>query len=70
MFNIVKFINHIIFRKDEESEEKEEGEVVEPHPLVSITEINPEDIPEVPTNKFLMRGDSKDDKRDGKNSLF
>lgn len=33
---------------------------------MSITDINPEDIPEVPTNKFLMRGDSKDDKRDGK----
>lgn len=70
MFNITKFINYIISRKDEESEEKEEGEVVEPHPLVSVTEINPEDIPEVPTNKFLMRGDSKDDKRDGKNCLF
>lgn len=52
----------------EDDDEKEEGEVIEPHPLVSITDIKPEDIPEVPTNKFLMRGgDAKtDDKRGGK----
>lgn len=64
MFQIV----HNFSRKDEDGEEKEEGEVVEPHPLVSISDINPEDIPEVPTNKFLMRGGETkfDDKRGGK----
>lgn len=60
-----KISKTFFFRKDEE--EKEEGEVEEPHPLVSVTDINPEDIPEVPTNKFLLRGgDSKDEKRGGK----
>lgn len=59
-------INHF-FRRNEEEEEQEEGEVVEPHPLVSVTDINPEDIPEVPTNKFLLRaGGSKEEKRGGK----
>lgn len=59
------------FRNNGEEEEQEEGEVVEPHPLVTITDIKPEDIPEVPTNKFLMRGgDSKDDKKGGKTIYF
>lgn len=56
------------FRNEEEiDDEKEEGEVDEPHPLVSITEIDPKDIPEVPANKFLMRGGEtkKEDKRGG-----
>ncbi|XP_065170471.1 peptidyl-prolyl cis-trans isomerase G isoform X1 [Atheta coriaria] len=50
---------------------EEEGEVKEDelHPLVSVTNINPEDIPDVPTNKFLMRGDRKNnDDRDGRKS--
>lgn len=37
----------------------EEGEVVEEeeqniHPLVSITKIDPEEIPEVPSNRYLF----------------
>ncbi|KAJ8950712.1 hypothetical protein NQ318_012792, partial [Aromia moschata] len=42
--------------KENQHESEEEGEVVEPHPLVTVTDINPEDIPDVPVNKFLMRG--------------
>lgn len=37
--------------------------MVEPHPLVTVTDINPEDIPDVPVNKFLMRGG--ENKKDG-----
>jgi peptidyl-prolyl isomerase G (cyclophilin G) len=40
--------------------EAEEGEVAdegEPHPLVTITNINPEEIPDVPPNRFLFRGE-------------
>ncbi|CAG9856510.1 unnamed protein product [Phyllotreta striolata] len=48
-------------KKEEKSEgEKDEGEL-EPHPLVTVTNINPDDIPEVPKNKFLMRGENKKD---------
>lgn len=41
-----------------ESSDAEEGEVKEDelHPLVSVTDINPEEIPDIPVNKFLMRG--------------
>nr|XP_023025914.1 peptidyl-prolyl cis-trans isomerase G-like [Leptinotarsa decemlineata] len=45
--------------------DEEEGEVIEPHPLVTVTNINLEDIPEVPKNKFLMRGgDKKENEKD------
>lgn len=39
------------------------------HPLVTVTNIRPEDIPEVPANKFLMRGGppSEKDKKDKRN---
>ncbi|CAG9815788.1 unnamed protein product [Phaedon cochleariae] len=54
--------------KHHDKSEDEEGEVVEPHPLVTISNINPEDIPEVPKNKFLMRGgDAREGGRDQKN---
>lgn len=53
----------------EDGEEKEEGGI---HPLVTLTNINPEDIPDIPVNKFLLRGDprndsDKKDKRKGNN---
>nr|CAD7460645.1 unnamed protein product [Timema tahoe] len=38
------------------SEEGELGEEGEPHPLVTLTNINPDEIPDVPPNKFLFRG--------------
>lgn len=50
------------------------------HPLVTVSNINPEDIPDVPVNKFLMRGatnnnngnskdtKNKDDKKDRRDS--
>ncbi|KAJ8962010.1 hypothetical protein NQ314_005792 [Rhamnusium bicolor] len=57
--------------KDTNQESEEEGELVEPHPLVTVTDINPEDIPDVPVNKFLMRAgetkkdvDKKNDRKD------
>ncbi|XP_015590241.1 peptidyl-prolyl cis-trans isomerase cyp11 [Cephus cinctus] len=36
----------------QESDPEEEGK---PHPLVSVTKIDPDEIPEVPANKFLYR---------------
>ncbi|XP_056641191.1 peptidyl-prolyl cis-trans isomerase G [Diorhabda sublineata] len=52
---------------EKSDEEAEEGEVFEPHPLAMVSNINPDDIPEVPTNKFLMRGDNqRDDKNDNR----
>lgn len=48
------------------SEEEEEGEIEEEsesnHPLVTVTKLDPSEIPEV-TNKFLMRSDGSDRKR-------
>lgn len=38
-----------------DSEEEEHGQ---PHPLVSVTKIDPDEIPEVPANKFLYRAGS------------
>ncbi|KAE8751297.1 hypothetical protein FOCC_FOCC001868 [Frankliniella occidentalis] len=51
--------------KEEDDQEEEEGEY---HPLVSVTKIDPSEIPEVPSNKFLYRDDgrSKDFKNDGR----
>ncbi|CAH0552661.1 unnamed protein product [Brassicogethes aeneus] len=49
-----------------EEDSEEEGEVKDLHPLVTLTDIKPEDIPNVPTNRFLLRrGASKDE--DNKN---
>ncbi|XP_011173499.1 peptidyl-prolyl cis-trans isomerase cyp11 [Solenopsis invicta] len=39
----------------QDSNEEDEGE---PHPLVSVTKIDPDEIPEVPANKFLYRAGS------------
>lgn len=40
----------------------------EPHWLVTVSNIKPEEIPEVPSNKFLMRGapDKEKENRDRK----
>lgn len=53
-----------LYSKESDQDAEEEGEVTEPHPLVSVTNINPEDIPEVPENKFLMRGGRVDNKKE------
>ncbi|RVE42676.1 hypothetical protein evm_012678 [Chilo suppressalis] len=45
-----------------QSEEEEEGEIPS-HPLVTTSKIDPKEIPEVPTNRFLMRG-GRDQDRD------
>ncbi|KAL1513813.1 hypothetical protein ABEB36_003168 [Hypothenemus hampei] len=49
-------------------QEDEEGEVKEPHWLVTLSNIKPDEIPEVPSNKFLMRGgpekENKERRRD------
>lgn len=54
-------------KKTEHDESCEEGEVKEEelHPLASVTNINPDEIPDVPVNKFLYRGGAanNDDKR-------
>lgn len=46
-----------VYRKENGNTEND-GKVPEEelHPLVSVSNINPEDIPDVPVNKFLMRG--------------
>lgn len=35
-----------------------------PHPLVSVTNIDPDEIPEVPSNRFLYRGERKNENDD------
>lgn len=40
-------------------QETVKGEV---HPLVTITKINPDEIPDIPQNKFLFRGTERKDK--------
>ncbi|XP_041968134.1 peptidyl-prolyl cis-trans isomerase 8 [Aricia agestis] len=58
--------------------EEEEGEAPEApsHPLVQTTKIDPREIPDVPTNRFLMRGgrdqdrDKNDPKRDRERPRF
>jgi peptidyl-prolyl isomerase G (cyclophilin G) len=55
-------------KKDKRHKEKadadseEEGELKDLHPLATVTDINPEDIPDVPFNKFLMRGPQEKEK--------
>ena len=45
------------------SEDDEAEDKGKPHPLAQLTEIDPDEIPEV-TNKFLYRGDSKKNDRE------
>lgn len=51
---------------NEEEAILEDGELKEEelHPLATVSNINPEDIPDVPVNKFLMRGNVSSDRRD------
>ncbi|EFA11754.2 peptidyl-prolyl cis-trans isomerase G isoform X2 [Tribolium castaneum] len=44
------------------TDSEEEGELKDLHPLATVTDINPDDIPDVPFNKFLMRGPQEKDK--------
>ena len=37
-------------------EDEEEEDNLQPHPLASVSAINPDEIPEVPRNRFLDRG--------------
>lgn len=59
----------MFYRKEESEEEAEEGELNEKdlhlHPLVTVSNINPDDIPDVPVNKFLMRGGNAKEKVKG-----
>ncbi|CAG0894738.1 unnamed protein product [Darwinula stevensoni] len=41
--------------KIEGHESEEESKPEKPHPLVTVTEIDPDEIPEIPPNRFLMR---------------
>jgi peptidyl-prolyl isomerase G (cyclophilin G) len=52
----------------DEKSEKLEGI---PHPLVTVTNIDPDEIPDVPSNRFLFRGDrtNDDDKTTKKKTL-
>jgi hypothetical protein len=45
-----------------DADSEEEGELKDLHPLATVTDINPEDIPDVPFNKFLMRGPQEKEK--------
>lgn len=42
---------------DSEAEEGEVPDEGELHPLVTVTNINPDEIPDVPPNRFLYRGE-------------
>lgn len=41
--------------EDGEIRDSNEEDNGQPHPLVSVTKIDPDEIPEVPANKFLYR---------------
>ena len=41
--------------EDGEIHDSNEDDLGKPHPLVSVTKIDPDEIPEVPANKFLYR---------------
>lgn len=56
-----KYFIFFFFRKKAESEE--EGELKDLHPLATVTDIDPDDIPDVPVNKFLMRGPQERDRK-------
>lgn len=48
------------------NEDHEEGI---PHPLVTLSKIDPDEIPDVPSNRFLYRGEQKKaEDKDGKKS--
>ncbi|XP_018321567.1 peptidyl-prolyl cis-trans isomerase G isoform X2 [Agrilus planipennis] len=57
-------------KKETNDDEQEEGEVREDelHPLAIVSNIDPEEIPDVPVNKFLLRGGppKEHSKKDGK----
>jgi len=61
-FNIAIITLPCFSKKRAKSEEGEIRESEEddgkPHPLVSVTKIDPDEIPEVPANKFLYRAGS------------
>lgn len=67
LFNMILVFFMACRKKNGENDESvEEGEVKEDdvHPLASISNINPDEIPDVPVNKFLLRGDAtNNDKR-------
>jgi len=44
--------------EDGEIRDSNEEDNGQPHPLVSVTKIDPDEIPEVPANKFLYRAGS------------
>lgn len=44
--------------EDGEIQDSNEEDSGQPHPLVSVTKIDPDEIPEVPANKFLYRAGS------------
>ncbi|XP_044261904.1 peptidyl-prolyl cis-trans isomerase G isoform X1 [Tribolium madens] len=46
-----------------DADSEEEGELKDLHPLATVTDINPDDIPDVPYNKFLMRGPQEKDRK-------
>ena len=52
-----------ICRASSEEREGKEDEILEgmPHPLVTLSKINPDEIPEVPSNRYLYRSDAKKD---------
>ncbi|KAK9871244.1 hypothetical protein WA026_011519 [Henosepilachna vigintioctopunctata] len=55
-------------KKDKERKEPEKEDESKLHPLAVVTNINPEDIPDVPVNKFLLRGTANNDDRNEKDA--
>ena len=54
-FDSVSFSKKKARSEDGELEDSNEEEETKVHPLVSVTKIDPDEIPEVPANKFLYR---------------
>lgn len=62
-FSGVESIYNLIYsRHSSESANETQTPEAPPHPLVTTSKIDPREIPEVPTNRFLMRGGRDHDK--------
>jgi peptidyl-prolyl isomerase G (cyclophilin G) len=67
-FCFAVMINCLMIRSTSGDREEKSDQELEglPHPLVTLSKINPDEIPEVPSNRYLYRGDKKNEDADSK----
>lgn len=59
---IKRRFNQLSDAESGEASDQDQGGI--PHPLVTVTKIDPDEIPDVPSNRFLYRGDRKKEEED------